>query len=103
MSEKSLGQVGYEAYGDEADWKAFDGRPMPRWDELREDIKRKWNVASSAIVRESGNGMYLHIHKRNGIVHMLYCNPNNLSEWKFTKGEHIERVTVSRDSYPVKE
>ncbi|HEY8095006.1 MAG TPA: hypothetical protein VIE65_02795 [Methylobacter sp.] len=47
---RSLGQVGYEAYGDDAQWKAYDGNPMPKWTDLRFDIKRKWEVAAQAIV-----------------------------------------------------
>lgn len=51
---KTLGQVGFDAYGDHAGWKAFDDRPMPRWDDnLRADIKEKWKVAADAIVEET--------------------------------------------------
>lgn len=47
---KTLGQIGFEAYGDHANWTAYDGKPMPRWDEnLREDIKEKWEIAAKAI------------------------------------------------------
>lgn len=54
MSDKTLGQVGFDAYGDEAEWKAFDGRPMPRWDDnLRADIKAKWEIAASAIAEQA--------------------------------------------------
>jgi hypothetical protein len=49
MTVEELGRIGYEAYGDHAEWKAFDGRPMPRWDDLRPDIKEKWAVAAKAI------------------------------------------------------
>lgn len=50
MSDKTYGQVGYDAYGDEANWKAYNDAPMPRWDDpLRDDIKRKWEVAAKAI------------------------------------------------------
>lgn len=50
MADKTYGQIGYEAYGDEAQWKAYNDLPMPRWDDpLREDIKRKWEVAAKAI------------------------------------------------------
>lgn len=52
---KTAGQVGYDAYGEHAQWKAFDGRPMPRWDELREDIKEKWEVAARAILDDAWN------------------------------------------------
>ena len=50
MNIEALARIGYEAYGAHAEWKAFDGRPMPRWDELRPDIKEKWAVAANAIV-----------------------------------------------------
>jgi hypothetical protein len=47
---KTLGQIGFEAYGEHAGWTAYDGKPMPRWDEnLRADIKEKWEVAALAI------------------------------------------------------
>lgn len=46
---KTLGQIGYEAYGEDSGWKAFDGRPMPRWADLRPDIANRWEVAASAI------------------------------------------------------
>lgn len=47
---EALARTGYEAYGAHADWKAYNGQPMPRWDELRPDIKEKWGVAAEAIV-----------------------------------------------------
>lgn len=49
---KTLAQIGYEAYGDDADWKSWDGRPMPRWSELRADIKRKWGMSAEAMRKE---------------------------------------------------
>lgn len=54
MSEKSLGQIGYEAYGETANWKTFDGRDMPRWEDLSEmetgrETQRRWEVAAEAI------------------------------------------------------
>lgn len=50
MSDKTYGQIGFEAYGDHANWTAWDGKPMPRWDDaLRADIKEKWEVAGKAI------------------------------------------------------
>ena len=50
MSDKSYGQVGFDAYGEHANWTAYDGKPMPRWDDsLRADIKEKWEVAARAI------------------------------------------------------
>jgi hypothetical protein len=51
MADRTYGQVGFEAYGDRANWTAWDGKPMPKWDDaLRADIKEKWEVAGKAIV-----------------------------------------------------
>lgn len=47
--QKTYGQIGYEAYGDKAEWKAFNGQPMPTWAEVRQDIKDKWEHAAEAI------------------------------------------------------
>lgn len=49
---KSIGQIGYEAYGEDAGWKAFDGRPMPQWSDLRADIAARWEVAAAAIAED---------------------------------------------------
>jgi hypothetical protein len=53
--EKTLGQVGYEAYGETAGWTTFDGRLMPRWHQLAEthpgrETQRRWQVAACAVV-----------------------------------------------------
>lgn len=50
----TIGQVGYEAYGDTAEWRTFDGRPMPTWEELGatktgQETQRRWEVAARAI------------------------------------------------------
>lgn len=49
-----LAQTGYEAYGGKANWTAYNGAPMPQWDDLPEDIKDKWRVATLAIVARYG-------------------------------------------------
>lgn len=42
-------QLGYDAYGAKADWKAYDGNPMPRWDVLPLHIQERWAAAANAI------------------------------------------------------
>lgn len=55
---RTLGQVGFEAYGETANWTAYDGKPMPRWDEnLRADIKEKWEAAALAIQARVMDGL----------------------------------------------
>lgn len=43
----------YAGYGDEAGWKTWDGKPMPRWDELpaEPDIKARWIAAARRGLR----------------------------------------------------
>lgn len=45
-----LAQIGYEAYGTEAEWKTYSGEPMPKWDELPAHIRQKWEAAVKAVV-----------------------------------------------------
>lgn len=59
---KSLGQVGYEAYGALASWKTFDGRSMPTWEQLGEtdtgrETQRRWEGAALAITSEVAAAM----------------------------------------------
>ncbi len=62
MSEnRTLGQVGFDAYGDRAGWKAYNDAPMPRWDDnLRPDIKDKWEVAAAAIAKKAVEDFIAH-------------------------------------------
>lgn len=48
-TEIDLGQVGYEAYGERAGWKTFDGQDMPHWANARDDIKDRWRAAAEAV------------------------------------------------------
>jgi hypothetical protein len=46
---KPLGQIGYEAYAVSTGGKTFDGRDMPKWDELPSRVQVAWFCAASAI------------------------------------------------------
>jgi hypothetical protein len=55
---QTSGQIGYEAYGETASWKTFDGRPMPTWEQLGEsggglETQRRWEVSAQAILATS--------------------------------------------------
>jgi len=47
-----LGEIGYNAYGDRAKWRNYEGKPMPKWDEVPQHIRDKWAVAARAIRHE---------------------------------------------------
>lgn len=55
---KTLGQIGYEAYGEHpgpgGPYTTFDGRPMPKWEELPATeagrlTQARWETAAAAI------------------------------------------------------
>lgn len=46
-----LAKVGYEAYGDWADWTNHRGAPMPTWEELPDPQRHAWVAAAGAIYR----------------------------------------------------
>ncbi|QRK08067.1 hypothetical protein JQX13_50335 [Archangium violaceum] len=60
----SFGQIGFDAYGNHpgpyGKWATFDGRPMPSWNELGQNIpagsgaltQERWDVAAQAIIAE---------------------------------------------------
>jgi hypothetical protein len=45
----ALAIVGYEAYGDKANWKNYQGLKMPSFAELPDNIKIYWIAAAQAI------------------------------------------------------
>lgn len=49
---KSLGQIAFEAYGDNRSWKDWRGQPMPQWVDVREEIRKAWEVAAEAVKDE---------------------------------------------------
>lgn len=57
MTQDSLpeqdGQIAYNAYGDHASWKTFDGRDMPRWDELGPVVRSHWIAAAARVARRT--------------------------------------------------
>jgi hypothetical protein len=51
MEAQSLGQVAYDAYGEQQAWTTFDGKPMPSWPSVRRDIALAWEQAGRAVAR----------------------------------------------------
>ena len=35
----------YDAYALKVDWKTYDNKPMPTWQELPDNIKQRWYAA----------------------------------------------------------
>lgn len=52
-SDVEVAQVAYEAYeayGDEAEWKNYLGKPMPVWADLPENTRSYWVASVRAIL-----------------------------------------------------
>ena len=50
---KSYGQIAYEAYSSHTDGKSLvSGAELPKWDELRKEIKEAWKTASKAVIKD---------------------------------------------------
>jgi hypothetical protein len=48
---KTLGQLAFEAYNAAGanPGKTFDGRPVPTWIDLNDDVRAKWEEAANAV------------------------------------------------------
>lgn len=46
-----MAKEGYDAYGEMAKWKNFQGADMPQWDALPDKIQKSWCSAAQAIVK----------------------------------------------------
>lgn len=47
--KEQYGQMAYNAYWDDAKGFTFDGRTMPRWDELGDAVRAHWICAASTV------------------------------------------------------
>lgn len=46
---KTLGQVAFEAYSAAKSGSTFDGRPIPPWADLGEEVSSAWEAAAGAV------------------------------------------------------
>jgi hypothetical protein len=51
-----LAEIGYRAYGDEAEWVNHAGNTMPSWVELPAPQRSAWQAAAAAIARAATGG-----------------------------------------------
>lgn len=46
---EELAEAAYTEYGEAADWKNFQGNPMPLWAELPQEIRDRWLAAAGKV------------------------------------------------------
>ena len=54
MTVAELAQAAYEAYGTYTEWHNYQGRPMPRWENLGARIQGAWMAAVYRVTQECG-------------------------------------------------
>mgnify|MGYP000113615389 CR=1 FL=1 len=47
---KSLGQIAFEAYAEAKGGTTYDGKSIPGWDAVSEEVRQAWEVAALAVV-----------------------------------------------------
>jgi hypothetical protein len=50
MSEQTMGEAAYSAYGKATGGKNFRGEPMPAWSDLPAPIRAAWQDAAAAAI-----------------------------------------------------
>lgn len=49
----SIGQVNFTAYAEKQDWKTHDGKKIPTWDKLSDEIRAAWESGGAASVKHA--------------------------------------------------
>lgn len=55
---QTLGKIAYEAYCQARDWKSFDDKPLPAWEQMVQDnphIANAWECAANAVAIHIAN------------------------------------------------
>lgn len=52
MYKRDLAQVAFDAYAKNKGGKTYDNKPIPKWEDVGEDVKRAWRAAAEAVKAE---------------------------------------------------
>ena len=47
MENDTLGQIAFEAYNEKKGGKTYDGKPIPPWSEVGDEVRGAWEFAAS--------------------------------------------------------
>lgn len=52
MNLEETARAAFDAYNEHGPnpWKTFDGRDVPRWEQLNDDVRAKWTAAVRATI-----------------------------------------------------
>lgn len=62
MTDEQIARRMYQAYNDQGPnpWRTFDGRTVPTWDEINDQVRGKWGAAAKearARMLTTGNAL----------------------------------------------
>jgi hypothetical protein len=49
---KTLGQIAFEAYKAHRQGIAYDGNPLPAWEEINAGVRSGWEAAAGAVAKQ---------------------------------------------------
>jgi len=53
----TYGQIAYLGYAEHTNNKTYDGREMPTWEDLGDNIQGAWEAAAWAVLRRNVEGL----------------------------------------------
>lgn len=51
MLKDEIARIAFEAYAKQVGGKTYDGKPIPGWNELGDNVRAGWRAAIEAIVK----------------------------------------------------
>jgi len=57
---KTLGQIAFEAYKEHRQGIAYDGNPIPRWEEINAGVRSGWEAAAVAVAKQVNDPRHAH-------------------------------------------
>lgn len=55
-SIETLSEIAFNAYSEKADWKTYDNKRIPSWDEIGITIQLRWFASTTAIIEAFNSG-----------------------------------------------
>lgn len=72
---KTLGEIAFDAYTESKKGTTFDGRPIPKWEDLGESVRNAWESAGGAANKANAKELLL----------SEYFTPRELKEIHFSQ------------------
>lgn len=57
---KTLGQIAFEAYKEHRQGIAYDGTPLPLWEEINAGVRSGWEAAAAAVAKQASDPRQAH-------------------------------------------